>query len=83
MQEVTISEKGQISIPILLRKRYGLKKGDKLAVEENDGAIILRPLPRNPLLCLRGIYRSEGHEKLTDLLLKERGAERKREKNIE
>ena len=80
MQKVTISEKGQISIPILLRRRYGLKKGDKLAVEENDGAIILRPLPRNPILSLRGMYRSEEREKLTDLLLKERRVERKQEK---
>ena len=49
-------------------------------MEENDGIIILRPLPRNPLLSLRGMYRSEGNEKLTDLLLKERRAEREREK---
>jgi AbrB family looped-hinge helix DNA binding protein len=80
MHKVTISEKGQISIPVLLRKRYGLKKGDKLAVEENDGAIILRPLPRNPLLSLRGLYKSEEREKLTDFLLEERRAERKRER---
>jgi len=80
MLKVTISEKGQIAIPALIRKRYGLKKGDKLAVEENDGAIILRPLPRNPLLSMRGIYRSEGYEKVTELLLKERRAERGREK---
>lgn len=79
MQKVTLSEKGQISIPVFLRKRYGLKKGDKLAVEEVDGSIILRPLPRNPLLSLRGKYMSED-EKLTDILLKERRAEREREK---
>jgi len=80
MRKVTISEKGQISIPVFLRKRYGLKKGDKLAIEEIDGSIVLRPLPRNPLLSIRGKYMSED-EKLTDTLLKERRTERKQEKH--
>ena len=48
IQKVTISEKGQIVIPNVLRKRYGLQKGDKLSVEEVDGAIVLRPLATHP-----------------------------------
>lgn len=79
MQKVTISEKGQICIPVSLRRRYGLKKGDRLALEEVDGAIVLRPLPRHPLLALRGRLKGAGGERLTDLLLKERAAERERE----
>jgi len=79
MHRVTISEKGQISIPVSLRRRYGLKKGDRLVVEEADGAIVLRPLPRHPLLALRGRLKGAGNERLTDLLLKERAAERERE----
>lgn len=46
MLRVTISEKGQIVIPVALRKRYGLSPGDKLAVEDKDCKIVLRPLPR-------------------------------------
>ena len=34
MLKVTISQKGQISLPAVLRKRYDLKRGDKLIVEE-------------------------------------------------
>ncbi|MGQ9532081.1 MAG: AbrB/MazE/SpoVT family DNA-binding domain-containing protein [Desulfotomaculales bacterium] len=79
MQKVTVSEKGQISIPVSLRRRYGLKKGDRLVVEDADGAIVLRPLPRHPLLALRGRLKGAGKERLTDLLLKERAAERERE----
>lgn len=45
---VTISEKGQISIPVSLRRWYGWKKGERLVVKEADGAIVLRPLPRHP-----------------------------------
>lgn len=80
MLKVTVSEKGQIAIPVVLRKRYGLKKGDKLSVEEVDGAIVLRPLSRHPLLSLRGKYKNKGQEKLTDILLRERRLEREREK---
>lgn len=81
MLKVTMSEKGQISIPASLRRRYDLKKGDKLLVEEVDGAIVLRPLPRHPLLALRGRLKSEDEKKLTDMLLEERAADRKREQN--
>lgn len=79
MQKVTISEKGQICIPAPLRKRYGLKKGDKLAVEDMDGAIVLRPLPPHPLLALRGKLKTVEGEKLTDLLLKERTLDREQD----
>lgn len=79
MLKVTLSEKGQISIPVTLRTRYGLQKGDKLTVEEADGAIVLRPLPRHPFLSLRGKYKTEGKQKLTAVLLEERKMDRERE----
>jgi AbrB family looped-hinge helix DNA binding protein len=79
MQKITISEKGQICLPAALRRRYGLQKGDRLAVEEADGAIVLHPLPRHPLLAFRGKLKSSGEEKLTDLLLRERAADREQE----
>ena len=79
MQKVIISEKGQICLPASIRKRLGLQKGDRLAVEESDGAIILHPLPRHPLLALRGKFKTLEGEKLTELLLQERLAERERE----
>lgn len=79
MHEVVISEKGQICIPAVLRQRFGLRKGDKLAVEESGGAIVLHPLPRNPLLALRGRLKGAGEGKLTDLLLQERAVDRERE----
>jgi AbrB family looped-hinge helix DNA binding protein len=80
MMKVTISEKGQISLPVALRNRYGLKKGDKLVIEEIEGAFLLRPIPRNPLLSLRGKYKSSHQEKLTAILLRERRMERERKK---
>lgn len=81
MYKITISQKGQIVIPQEIRKNYGLKKGDQLAVEDSNGVIILRPLPRHPLLKLRGKYKSSNPaDKLTTTLIKERTAERSRER---
>ncbi len=80
MHKVTISKKGQISLPAVLRRRFGLKEGDKLSVEEKGDTLVLRPLPEHPLLNMRGILKTEGQEKLTTLLLKERQRERKRER---
>jgi AbrB family looped-hinge helix DNA binding protein len=79
VQKVTISEKGQICLPIALRRRYGLQKGDRLGIEEIDGAIVLHPLPQHPLLALRGKLKGPGEAKLTDLLLQERAIDRDRE----
>lgn len=78
MHKVIISEKGQIVIPNVLRKRYGLKKGDKLYMEEADGAIVIRLLAAHPILSLRGKYKNIGQEKLTETLLRERELERGR-----
>lgn len=79
MHKVTISKKGQISLPAALRRRFGLKEGDKLGVEQKGDVILLKPLPEHPLLNMRGKFKKEGEEKLTTLLLQERQRERKRE----
>ncbi len=82
MLRITISEKGQIVIPAELRKRYGLKKGDRLVIEDGNGCIVLRPLSKHPFAGLMGKYKSFPHEeKLTTALLKERAAEKDRELN--
>jgi AbrB family looped-hinge helix DNA binding protein len=79
MLRVTLSEKGQISIPTAIRRQYGLEKGDKLLLEEIDGAIVLRPVAKRPLLSLKGKYNTGDDEKLTESLLKERRSERERD----
>lgn len=38
---VTVSDRGQISIPVDLRRALGLKKGEKLVLMEEKGRIIL------------------------------------------
>ncbi len=79
MQKVTLSKKGQISLPAALRRRFGLKQGDRLGIEEKGDTIVLKPLPEHPLLNMKGKFKAEGQTKLTVLLLQERQKERKRE----
>ena len=40
---VSVTKKGQATIPKKLRKKYGIK--DKVVIEENEKGIILKPLP--------------------------------------
>jgi len=43
MQTITMSAKGQIVIPLRIRKRFGLKKGEKLLVDVENMDIRLTP----------------------------------------
>jgi len=43
MQTITMSAKGQIVIPLRIRKRFGLKKGEKLIVDVENMDIKLTP----------------------------------------
>ncbi len=43
MKTLTMSAKGQIVIPLTIRKKFGLKKGEKLLIEVEDRDIKLTP----------------------------------------
>ena len=43
---LTLSTKGQISIPIEIRKALGLEEGDKFTVYCDGKTIILKPIPK-------------------------------------
>jgi AbrB family looped-hinge helix DNA binding protein len=43
METITMSAKGQIVIPLKIRKKFGLKKGEKLFIEVEDKDIKLIP----------------------------------------
>ncbi len=64
---VTVSSKGRIVIPSVLRKKVGLKPGMKVWVREVGGTIILTPRPEDPEDRLYGTL--AGGESLTEALL--------------
>ncbi len=77
MTVVTLSNKGQLVIPSEIREKYNLCKGDRFLVRDVGGKIVLEPLPRHPLLELRGAFKSGAGA--VDLLLRERENNRIRE----
>ena len=55
-QIATISSKGQLVIPAELRKKYRLKAGSRVVVDDRGGEIRVLPNPYDALLALRGKY---------------------------
>jgi len=42
-EEVLVTRKGQVTIPVRLRKKYGIRAGSHLQVEDTDDGILLKP----------------------------------------
>jgi len=77
MDIVTMNSKGQIIIPARLRKRYGLKPGTKVHFIERNNEILLQPATGESMRNQCGILK--GGTPLTQMLLKERAKDKKRE----
>jgi AbrB family looped-hinge helix DNA binding protein len=43
--QVRVKQKGQVTIPLELRSRLGIREGTLLEVEEEKGTIVLKPAP--------------------------------------
>lgn len=74
---VTVSAKGWVVIPSLLRRRIGLKPGMKVSVSEVDGKIVLTPQIEDAVDALFG--KLAGGESLSAALLSSRAEDRGRE----
>jgi AbrB family looped-hinge helix DNA binding protein len=74
----TVNTKGQVTIPEVLRRKYGFAPGTKVVWIERDGELIPRPV--QSVDDLYGSLRpGPGQQSLTGLLLQERRSERERE----
>ena len=81
MAIVKTSTKGQVVIPGEIRKKLGLKAGQKLTVRlTEEGKIELTPVPLEPSAAFCGIYRKG--KSLTGILLREHRQEIKNEKHL-
>ncbi|MBI2058757.1 MAG: AbrB/MazE/SpoVT family DNA-binding domain-containing protein [Nitrospirae bacterium] len=60
MDQGTVTSKGQLVIPAPLRKKYGIKKGTKVAFIEQGNKILLQPITKEFIRSLRGILKSDG-----------------------
>lgn len=44
----TMTSKGQVTVPIEVRHQLGLRQGDRVAFDVEDGVATLRPVPAEP-----------------------------------
>lgn len=75
--QTVVTERGQISIPSPLRKKFHLVPGTGVEWLEVPEGIFLMPVPKDPIKAFRGSGKGKGS---TRLLLEERRKDRDRER---
>ena len=78
MSVAQITPKGQILVPKNLRQKLGLKPGGKVHMAEDDGRLILTPVPSDPIEAATGFLK--GKYSLTQDLRREHREETRRER---
>jgi len=68
--------KGQIVIPAILRRKYGIKSGTKIIVADTGEGIMLKPVTEQYLKNLQGSLKGKGGLKI---LQEERAKDRQKE----
>lgn len=69
--------KGQVVIPVELRKKFNIKKGSRMSIYEGEGnIIIIKPLPEDPIEASKGMLK--GKTSILKALLKDREEEARR-----
>jgi AbrB family looped-hinge helix DNA binding protein len=68
--------KGQIVIPAILRRKYGIKSGTKIIVSDTGEGIMLKPVTEQYLKNLQGSLKGKGGLKI---LQEERAKDRQKE----
>jgi AbrB family looped-hinge helix DNA binding protein len=72
-ETVTFTTKGQVVIPVSLRRRFGIEEGTKAAVCATPEGILLKPITRAYIRSLRGSLKGKG---VLKALLEDRKRER-------
>jgi AbrB family looped-hinge helix DNA binding protein len=60
METSVVTVKGQVVVPAKIRKKFGIKKGTKIAFIEQAGKLIIQPLDKSYFETLAGILGHEG-----------------------
>lgn len=66
MNSTSLTQKGQITIPIDVRKRLGLSQGDRVAFIEHEGNIVLKPI-KNDVRAAFGLIQTSHSASLDDM----------------
>lgn len=57
-ETATVTRKGMVALPALIRRRYKIKEGDRVQFAEVDGAIMI--IPVKSLAEMHGMFRDQG-----------------------
>ena len=74
--ESVMTRKGQVVVPVALRRKYGIAAGTRVVWIDTGTVIKLIPIPKDPVAALRGC---SGGEDLTMSLLRDRKEDKKLE----
>ena len=74
METAVVTTKGQIVIPVKIRRRYGIKNGSKVAFIEQEGKLMVQPLDKDYFNNLAGILGEKG--KMLKSLMEDKKKER-------
>jgi AbrB family looped-hinge helix DNA binding protein len=55
-----VTSKGQMVIPVAIRRRYGIGAGTEIRIEEVPGGLLLRPVAEDAIDRLCGILAGKG-----------------------
>lgn len=74
MQTSVVTTKGQIVVPAKIRRKFGIKKGTKIAFIEQNGKLIIQPLDKSYFESLAGVLGTDG--KMLKSLMEDKKRER-------
>jgi len=74
METSVVTVKGQIVVPAKIRRKFGMKKGTKVAFIEQNGKLMIQPLDKSYFESLAGILGSRG--KMMKSLMEDKKMER-------
>jgi AbrB family looped-hinge helix DNA binding protein len=74
METSVVTIKGQIVVPVKIRRKFGMKKGTKIAFIEQNGKLFIQPLDKSYFESLAGVLATEG--KMLKSLMEDKKRER-------
>jgi len=74
MHTSIVTVKGQIVVPVKIRRKFGIKKGTKVAFIEQNGKLMIQPLDKSYFESLAGILDTGG--KMMKSLMEDKKKER-------
>jgi AbrB family looped-hinge helix DNA binding protein len=74
METSVVTVKGQIVVPARIRRKFGIKRGTKVAFIEQNGKLMIQPLDKSYFEKLAGVLGTNG--KIMRSLMEDKKRER-------